>query len=283
MRMEPFEQSRHLDEDCGLFEAAAHAQGELPPPPAITTVYLALDGSNQDDTARRFSAALMEQHHATLVEIKEADDALAIVSRIDQTPGSLLILPVPFGQDYERLAGESLGSVVDMVLLESRCPVLCIRGVMDKLAVHAALMHIVAPVVVKQASVEHSLSWAITLAATGAKLDLFATADVDVLEEVRHWISGDTPHPPGVLAHEQVLRGLTREMGGLVAASQRMGRSRGLHVHVETHIGPFVKLVLQHSHDRNLIVWGAERDHRALSFHRATDLILGAKGPVFIV
>jgi hypothetical protein len=81
-----------------------------------------------------------------------------------------------------------------------------------------------------------------------------------------------------------VARTLFRDLGGIVAAAQKLGTERGLHVHVENKVGRFVRLVTEAAnvHPR-LLVWGSQKDHASPAFHRGVDLLLAARGPVLIV
>ncbi len=127
MPMEPFENESNFQEDVGMFEAATHAGTLVLPTPRVQVVHLALDGSNQDDTARALAQAVAERLQARVHEQTGAADANEILARRRAEQADLLVIPVPFGRDFLKLGMDSLGSVIDMLLRESPCPLLCVR------------------------------------------------------------------------------------------------------------------------------------------------------------
>ena len=75
MAMEPFENAANFAEDVGLFEAATHAPPVELPAPELRAFHLALDGSNQDATARGFAEVLAARTGAALREQSGASNA----------------------------------------------------------------------------------------------------------------------------------------------------------------------------------------------------------------
>jgi len=282
MPSESFENAAELAENVGLFEAATHAVPVELPTPELRAVHLAFDGSNQDGTARGFAQTLAARTGAVVHEQSGAAVASDILAAAREHAADLLVVPAPFGRDYQLLRDESLGSVVDQILLESTCPVLCVREVMTQAQIEAALQRLVVPIVRQEASVARALGWAFRALTAGGRLDLVAVADRGVLEEARRLL-GDSVDPE-TFSPEQVLRRLWGDIGSLVAAAQKRGSAADLAVHVETRFGEFVPLVLAEAGEQpRLIVWGITRDHDAPAFHRAVDLLLESRGPVLMV
>jgi hypothetical protein len=281
MPMEPFETESHLAEDVSLFEAATHARPVRIETPALDSIVLAPDGSNQDATARAFAQALAAAAGAAVHEHPGAATAADILQACTAHRANLLVLPVPFGRDIGVLKDESLGSVVDMVLLESACPVFCVRQVLDAAGVGAALSDVLVPLTVHE---DHAraAAWAFRILVTGGRLELREVADRDVLEEARHLLGERID--PAALRDESLRRTVAHDARGLVAAAQRLGPERGVAVHVEFRAGRFVEVVLEDANRRpRLVVVGAPKDHLAPAYHRAADIVLGAHGPVLVV
>lgn len=280
--MEPFESAANFNEDVGLFEAATHcAAVEIAPPP-LATIAAALDGSPRDETLRGFAEALAARTGARVEFLDGSATATAILAELAEHPADLLILPVPFGQDYRELGSESLGSVVDQLLLKVRSAVLCVREPQDPAAIQAALDSVIVPIAIADELAPRALSWAFRVTPAGGRVDLVAVADRDVLAEASHLVSEGSEL--ATLNPAQLSRALLRDIGSLVAAAQKRGRAEDRTIHVETRIGQFVPLILAEMHGRpHMIVWGITRDHGSPAFHRAVDLLLSSTGPVLMV
>jgi nucleotide-binding universal stress UspA family protein len=277
-----FEESATVSEDMGLFEAAVHAVHLELERPALDVVVVVVDGSNQDETARTFAAAIARRSGAQVYEHSGHGSAAEILRACSEHKASLLVVPVPFGADIATLKDESLGAVVDMLLLESTCPVFCVRQLCDSASVEAALADVIVPVNVLDESCARAASWALRMLHKGERLELLAVADRDVLDEARKLL-GEAIDPQA-LEVEAVSRAVTQEVGSLVAAVQRRGREEGLVVQVEVKVGRAATVELEEANRRpRLLVVGAAKDHSSPAYHRAADLILGAHGPVLVV
>lgn len=282
MAMEPFENAANLAEDVGLFEAATHAPPVELSVPELRIIHVALDGSNQDAAARGIAQALGERTGAAVHEQSGAATAADILSAAGGHAADLLVVPAPFGRDYALLKDESLGSVVDQLLLESTCPVLCVRDMLGAEAIDAALRRVLVPIATQEESAARALAWAFRVLPAGGALDLVAVADRDVLQEARRLMGAAVD--PQAFAPEQVLRRLWGDIGSLVAAAQKRGTEGDQTVHVEARFGEFVPVVLAEAGAQpRLTVWGITRDHDAPAFHRAVDLLLESRGPVLMV
>lgn len=269
-------------EDVGLFEAAVHAKPLELELPALKRLVVALDGSNQDATARLLAAELAQRTRATVSEHAGALEAAAVLAACAEAHANLLILPVPFGRDISQLKDESLGEVVDLLLLEAPLPVLCVRDPMDEGSVAAALANVLLPVNVHAEGNPQAAAWAFCLLGQRGGLELLAIADRDVLEEARRLL-GDAIDALA-LQQSALERTVTHEIAGLIAAVQRQGAERGVHVHVEILMGRAVEAILARANaSPRLTIVATPRQHTNPAFHRAADIILGARGPVLIV
>lgn len=282
MRFEPFEQQSNLQEDLGLFEAATHAHPVDLVLPSVERIHLAMDGTNQDATAREMAGALAAQLQATLHEQVGATSAADILAGIRDSRANMLVLPVPFGHDYQQLKSASLGPIVDMLLLAAECPVLCIRELMSADEVTRCLSDILAPVTAGDEYAQRALAWAFRLVRDRGSIEMLLAADRSTWDEASrllHSAAGQAPVEP-----ERMERALLQDLGGLISAAQHLGQQSAIGVHVETRAGQFVELATQQAERRSrLIVYGTPREHTAPQFHRCVDLILASSAPVLIV
>jgi len=282
MSMEPFENSANFQEDVGLFEAATHSTVIELPKPVLKVITVVLDGSDQDGTARGFAEALAKRTGASVEVLSELTSTSEILAEMAKRHSNLLILPVPFGQNYGELKSESLGSVADQLLLKSSCPVLCVREIQDDASIQAALDHVLVPIAIADNLVPRALGWAFHVTPVDGRLDLIAVADRDVLAEASLLMPETTD--VALMDQDHLLRSLVREIGSLVATAQKAGTADHRAIHVETRVGAFVPLVLEELHGHpHLIVWSITREHSSPAFHRAVDLLLSSTSPILMV
>lgn len=278
--MEPFESAENFNEDVGMFEAAAHPTRVKLTVPVLKSILVVQDGSSQDATAMGFAEAIASRCGAALEVLSDAENAEQILARAGRSSTQMVVLPVPFGQNYDELAHDSLGAVVDQLLLKSGGPVLCIREPQDPAQIQQALHDVIVPIVTSDELASKAVSWGFLLTPSGGRLDLVAIADRSDLEVARHLVSEDVR----TLDADHLSRAMMKEIGGLVSATQQRGSAEGRTIHVETRVGPFVATTLRELHERpHMLICGISHQHSSPSFHRATDLLLESKGAVLFV
>lgn len=281
MNQDPFHNEADLQEDVGMFEAAVHAQPTELPVKEVRNVLLALDGSNQDATCRLLAES-MGAGGVLVHEVVPTGGAPEILESIRKHQADLVFLPAPFGRDFQALREESLGSVIDMLLLEAPCPLVCARADLDAVGVRAALRDILVPVHVPVSEALSAVGWATSLLRHTGNLELLAVIDRGALEEARRLLVSTAAAK--ALSTEALMRAVTDEMGGLTAAVQKLGLERGLNVQVEVKEGPAAETIVAEANRRaRLLIVPAVRRHAAPAFHRAVDMILGSRGPVMFV
>lgn len=271
-----------LFEDVGMFEAAVHAKHVDLELPALDKIVLALDGSNQDETARSCATIISKKAGAEVYQHAGPSEAGQLLDLCTEQQAQLLVLPVPYGRDITELKSDSLGDIVDRLLTQSRCPVLCVRDVMDEDAVRAALADVILPVTVHDQACVPAAAWAYKLLNKDGQLEMLAVPDRDVLEEARKLLGNAID--PLALQKEALDRAVTHDIAGLIAAVQKRGADDDVDVHVEIMTGRPVHVIIEQANERpRLVVVGTPKDRSEPAFHRASDIILGAKGPVLIV
>jgi len=123
--------------------------------------------------------------------------------------------------------------------------------------------------------------WAFRVVQPKGHLMLLAVADEDAIAQLRGLLS---PEVQAEVDPESLNRELTEEICSLAAEVQKRAAEADLSATVSVKNGRFIPLVLEAANEHpRLIVVGMTREHATASFHHATDLILGAKGPVLIV
>lgn len=275
-------EERDFSQNMGMFEAAVHAKPVTLESQDLSVILLALDGSNQDDTARALAQRLAKTTQAQVQEFAGATTCADIIHAIKGQKAQLLVLPAPFGRDIEALKDESLGSVVDMTLHEAPCPVLCVRNPMEEEQLAKVFTDILVPITEHVGDHQRALSWAFRLMESDGELELLGVADRNLLTEAKALL-GDAISDEA-LQSEALNRAVTADIGGLVAAVQKKGAEQGIGVRVEVREGEPVAVTLQEANNRpRLIVIAGSHDHTSSAYHHAADLTLGANGPVLVV
>src|SRR5690606_12246126 len=173
-----------------------------------------------------------------------------------------------FGRDFAILADESLGSVIDMLLHDAHCPVLCARDELADEQVAELLDRIIVPVAVGEPPATLALAWAFSLLQAERELELLAIADVALLEEARQLVDADVGEE--AFGPEYIERAILRETGALVSAAQRQATKQDTGVHVTTRTGRFVPQVLEQIGEQpRLVIREMIQDHTSPSFHRS--------------
>lgn len=272
-----------LDDDLGMFEASVSKEVIELESPKIKRMVAVLDGTNQNTVTSTLAKQLAEQLGVKVVEEQAKETSAERIHKIMQSQNAdLLIMPVPFGRDIDVLKDESLGSVADMLLQESKCPVLCVRQPMDEEEIRQALSDVLIPVLDLEKGHEKAVSWALAMARKDCKIELLGVADEEVIAEAKQML-GDSVDPE-VFKAEALNRAVTRDIGGLVAAIQKRASEENFKVRVEVKAGHPIELALKEANARpRLTVVFTPHEHTSLTHHHAVDLVLGANGPVMVV
>ena len=273
---EPFVGAGDLQEDLGMFEAATHAAPIQLPEVSLTTVLLALDGSNQDNTARSVAARVAAACSAQVAEERGLITAQDIRAAKTTHRAELVVLPVPFGSDIGELREESLGVVMDQ-LLASCLPILAVRQPLEEAAVQSLFQRLHVPLSPVHESGPKALAWACRLLGPAGTLRVYEFADARLREEAR--TLGKEAEPAAAVG-----RVLSRFYAGTIAVLQRLAVEKGFQMRVASVSERFVKGTLAAVEQAaGLIVVAGATDRSSDAFHHAADLILGSRGPVLVV
>ena len=178
---------------------------------------MAIDGSDQDRTAVERAAevapALRAGVHVTMGATGEVGDAeraavesvvaqlkerglkaASVFEKADEPAKQILaakravdagivIVPAPYLQNYGRLGDESLSSTIDMLLAESRVPILLVREPLEQPAL--CLQRFVLPMTIYAPALGAAAGWAFSLARRNSVIELHAVADMKAIEEAK--------------------------------------------------------------------------------------------------
>lgn len=278
---EPFELPANLQEDLGLFEAAARAQPVELSLPSVLSVLVAPDGSNQDDTARAMARSLGRRFSAAVHEEPGLESAQQILDVCRHRSADVIVVPVPFGQDMGELAGASLGSVFDMLLIGSPAPLLCVREPQSEAHVERLLSHTLVPLMMDDPSHQRLVEWGALLAGSGGDLELLELVESEAVAAAR---IVDRPAEPADVQAAAVGRALSAKFGGLIAATQRLATAEAFGVHAEFSPGRPIATLVDHCAKRGaLAIASRSTDHTSTVYHRAADLVLASRLPVLLV
>lgn len=289
MSFEP--QEEELDRDVHasmrMFERAqiGPAAAILPIRPA--RVLLVLDGSSQDETAIGSAKYLREAHNVeTLVldgreDASDGDTALAnavaqqisgarpiaraegdaydaILAATRQHQLDLVIVPCPFGRDFESIGTDSAGTVIDVLL--SRCPVaMLVMRRADQSLQHC--LSKVAVIVGSECDVEaRAAAWAFGLAGEGAWISLNLVVEKEEFENIQSIIEAISPGTD--FDAEMLSAALTKTHQRLHAAMLKTSQQSGFRYRLLPQAGEVAPPNPLHQADKQLLVLPLEVDDR---------------------
>ena len=270
------------EEHFGMFEAAVHASPVELSDPTLSSIVAVLDASNQDETVKLFAEILAKKTKAKS-HVQSLPEATApdILKLCKEQKADVLVVPVPFARDIADLKDESLGSVIDLLLQETRCPMLCVRQPMDRETVETTFGDVIVPLLEHEEEHVSSANWAFRVLNDPGALEVLGVANRDLIKEAQHLLGIEADSEQ--LRTEALNRSVTRDIGGLVSAIHKKAEQASVSVSVEVRVGHPTEVTLEHANARpRLIVVSSSQDHTAMSYHQMTDLILGANGPVLV-
>ncbi|MEZ6087678.1 MAG: universal stress protein [Pirellulaceae bacterium] len=244
---------RDFDESMRMFEKAMVPIAEPIEPKQPARVLIAIDGSSQDAAIIEAATTLQKRFDATLLvlDARETDDeeaaspsidsllAIANSERLAKSSGTsydqilaaiesrqpdLVVLPCPFGRDFQSIGAESIGTVVDVILSRSPVPLLIIRSTDQPLATACKQ---VAMVVSSECDAEPlAAGWALGLSSESASISLEVVMDREQLENLQAIL--EVLVPERTLEPEQLNTALAESHSRLHVAMQKAAQEAGL-------------------------------------------------------
>jgi hypothetical protein len=214
---------RLVDASMRMFERAKLGPIAAIQPRSIQRVLICPDGSSQDTAVAEAADFLRSRFDPLVVQsldAREHESAGAstgpaaaaipgvepitaagesaydqILSAVETQQPDLVVLPCPFGREFESVGADSAGTVIDVLLRRSPVPLLVIRGPAQTLA--AATRELVLVVGSENESEPAAAALALGLAASGSRLTLNLLVSQEQVENIRQLL--------GVLAPEQTI------------------------------------------------------------------------------
>ncbi|GIX05509.1 MAG: hypothetical protein KatS3mg114_1378 [Planctomycetaceae bacterium] len=272
---EPFERWENFVQDLGMFEAAVHPPVEPPVLPRLQRLLLAADGSATEPFAQALAEELCRRHGCSLHTVRGVQTAPALISAWTHQQADVLIIPVPYGGSDPGMRGESLGIVIDRLLVERPGPMLCVPVDQPLTLASAFCQRILLPLTPADTQVPTLIAWAFRLLQPGDRLDILGLIDQEGYQRAV---------PAGSVAEAELVRGFQRQIAGWVSLAQHHGWREGEQVHVEFRVGKLVEAV-RHllTGVTSLVLMGSGREATSAVDHAVRSMLLGWGSPVWVV
>ena len=283
-----------LQKSMDLFERADVGITQAIPLKRPGHVLLVLDGSTQDSAAVSLatrmkvrlnceltwafiptagSSTLASDHRDTLNEAaanetstnvsKDNDTANQILQVVTESAADMLIVPCPFGRDFEEIGEDSTGTVIDLLAARCKIPFVTIRRP-DIVDVDPT-GHVRLILTGENSAAELAASFAAGLVQPNGKLELLLLVEVSFYHNFRQAMHAIDPSK--VVTYEDLEHALARQYGRLHASLQ----------HTADEVGFDYELLIRNEEDETsmtpedpvshpaVMVLGAERgDHDSL-------------------
>ena len=244
---------RDFDESMRMFEKAMVPIAEPIEPKQPSRILVAFDGSSQEVALIDAAATLQSRSGATILVLDAREPALAetnnpsieqavaipnsqmvvktsgtsydqILAAIETEQPDLVVLPCPFGRDFQKIGAESIGTVVDVMLARSPVPLLIVRRTDQPLAKACKK---VAMVVSSESDAEPlAAAWAVGLATDNASISLEVVMDREQLENLQAILNVIAPEHH--LQSEELNKALAESHSRLHVAMQKAALDAGL-------------------------------------------------------
>lgn len=251
-------------------------------------ILIALDGSPQDRAAVLLGGQLRSRlgctvgyHRATQNELEEATSAVLremdaedvrleepcehnydqILAAINVFDANLVILPCPFGRNFESIGEDSTGTVLDVVTARAEIPVVAIRR--PDATGRDPTSHLRIILTGENPAAEAAARWAVGLVHPAGRLELLLLVEKNFYDNVRQVMQ--SLQPDVEIRHQDLENALADEFArlhaGLRHAAANIGFDYELLVryeadeqpitpeHPQTHPALMVLALVRHDHD----------------------------------
>lgn len=281
---EPNEVDRGVDESMRMFEKSkvGDAPELLPIKPA--RVMLVLDGSSQDDTGISAASYLRQTFNvetlvldarestendvttrvtetvsgARPIQRGEGDAYDAILAALRTHAVDLIIVPCPFGRDFDKVGTDSAGTVIDVLLSRCPCPMLVVRR--NDQALEQCVRQ-VSVVVGGECDVESkAAAWAFGLSADHSTVMLNLVIEKEQYENIRSIV--EALSDDATLDEASFADALTKTHQSLHAAMAKTATHLGRTYYLRPQAGELAPPNPLQSQDKTLLVLPLEVDDR---------------------
>lgn len=260
-------------QDDGSIAAAAFFNERMPRCKVL--VLDAREREQPDPYADERSAALRE---AQVVRADGGDAYDRILAAVEAEAPELVIVPCPFGRDFESVGADSAGTVIDVLLSRCTVPMLVIRRGDQPLEI--ATRDVALVVSGESDGAPVAVGWAIGMAAEGATLTLnlvVEQAQLESLRELLHQIAPDQP-----IDRERLEGAMTKTHARLHAAAAKAAAAAGLRYRLDPDAAESAEPDLQEVARPRLIVLPLERAER-YSYGFVQDRIRRSPHPLLVI
>ncbi|WP_235908808.1 universal stress protein [Roseiconus nitratireducens] len=280
-----------------MFEKSQVGPSAALTPIQPSRVLLVLDGSDQDETGIQTAATLRERFNVEtlLLDAREAhrvgEDGLQhdpailddlttpVVNRvsgsrpIERADGDayeailialathavdLLVVPCPFGRDFEKVGTGSAGTVIDVLLSRCPCPMLVVRRSDQPLG---ACTHLVSVVVGAECDVENkAAAWAFGLSDESATVTLNLVVEKEQYENIRSIV--EALSPDAKLDSASFAEAMTKTHQTLHGTMAKTASELGKTYHLRPQAGEVAPPNPLQNRDKMLVVLPLEVDDR---------------------
>lgn len=297
---------RQVDASMRMFERAQ--VGPAAPVASIhpRSLLVCLDGSGQDEggvAAAKLLSSRVEDCKILLLDAREHgsagqyaaergaslrapqvvhfDEESAydrILAAVEAEGPELVIVPCPFGRDFESVGADSAGTVIDVLLSRCATAMLVIRRGDQPL--EAATRDIALIVSGESDSAPEAAGWAIGMAADDATITLNIVVEEGQLENLRELLQVVAPEQS--IDREQLEVAMTKTHAHLHAATAKAAAEAGLTYRLHPHAAEPAAPAIQNVARPRLIVLPLERGDR-YSYGFVQDRIRRSPHPVLVV
>lgn len=260
-------------QDDGVIAAAAFFNARTSP-----CQLLVLDAREQDEPgsyADERAAALRE---ARVVRVETGDAYDRILAAVETETPDLVIVPCPFGRDFESVGADSTGTVIDVLLSRCAVPMLVIRRGDQPLEIATGDLALV--VSGESESAPTVVGWAVGMAAEGATLTLNLVVEPARLETLRELLEQLAPDQP--IDRERLEGAMTKTHARLHAAAAKAAAAAGLRYRLDPDAAESAEPDLQEVARPRLIVLPLERSERH-SYGFVQDRIRRSPHPLLVI
>lgn len=271
-------------------------------------VLLALDGSSQDELSAAIvsrlkerlgcevgtvnaleapappsestAAAIGEKLRATQLAPQPGESTERILAAIDDWKADLLVVPCPFGRDFQEIGSDSTGTVIDLLLARSPVPLIATRAPFDPQGdVFSRLRMVLSG---ENEAAPAAARWAAGLVHPHGHLELYLVVQEEFYENVREAMH--SIDPDAEISLESLENALAKTHARLHVGLQRAASEQAFHYKLvvcsETEAEPLT--VADPSSHPPLLVFALERADHASQGH-VHDGIRRSPYPVLVV
>lgn len=274
---------KFLQEQMAQFEAARITSPIKLQPQVVGKVVAVHDGTDQDVTVDALAKVMAQRAGAELLTIapvvSHGHDVLPELLAAAGS-GDVLVVPCPFGRDYDAVGQISLSTTIDLLLVKSEASI-CIARAPVADAEATVSQPLVALQIDRHKKVQ-ATALALTFAMRGGEILLLSTVDPHMPLHDEEFLARNMD--PRDLSPEVLSALATARAASLTAELQRHAGEWQVDPLVHFALGDTVELCLAQNAQRGgLLVVGRDRDARSVEAQRARRLLLASPFPVLLV